>query len=223
MPMMLSRQSFVRDSLIASTGTALLPTTMMSSTIVVDDDDEHERHHQSVRRKYNRIDLVGPITSESCDCLNVALRDCAQECLNLQTAYSLDDAPVIELHLQSQGGELLPTLAVIDVILNSRVKIHSYIEGYAASAATLIAVVCHKRFAHANSVVLLHQLSGGASGKANQMMDEMRNVNTFMSIIKSTYCKHTQIPASELDAMLAHDIFIGADEMLEKGVIDEIV
>ena len=80
------------------------------------------------------IILYGDIDRDSCFYLTQAIN-------NLQ-----DSNEPIKLHIQSLGGELLPTFNVIDTIEKSKAPVYSYIEGYAASAASLISVACHKKF-----------------------------------------------------------------------------
>ena len=58
----------------------------------------------------------------------------------------------------------MPTFNVVDVIERSPTPIYTYIDGYAASAATLISIAGHKRFMGKHSLMLLHELSGGNEG-----------------------------------------------------------
>ena len=51
----------------------------------------------------------------------------------------------IYLHINSFGGSVFASLATIDSIRNCKYPVVSIIEGAAASAATLISVVCHER------------------------------------------------------------------------------
>ncbi len=177
----------------------------------------------AVRRQQCKVHLEGDISAASCNALRQALQEAALESLAVQISYSLSAPPPIELHIQSTGGSFMASLAAIDAIKGSKVPVHSYIEGYAASAATLLSVVCAKRYAHSNSVMLIHQLSAGASGKMTAMGEEMENLSLFSSIIKSTYLEHTRISEADIDEILKHDIWFSANKCLRLGIIDEII
>lgn len=176
-----------------------------------------------VRRVRNKVFLLGQLDVASCEGLRCAIDEAALTCSAMQTAYSLESGPVVELHIQSIGGQLMPTLGVVDAILACPVDTVSYIEGFAASSATLLSVVCTRRYAHAHSVALLHQLSGGVTGTAGMMNDQLQNVNLFMGIVKDIYTKHTKIDPAEMDELLKHDLWLNAEQCLRLGVIDAIV
>ena len=82
------------------------------------------------------------------------------------------EPPPIKLHINSYGGSVFAGLAALDYIKNSKVPVHTIIDGCAASAATLMSCVGTHRQMHRNSCMLVHQLSGAMWGKF-QEMDEI--------------------------------------------------
>ena len=64
----------------------------------------------------------------------------------------------INLYIQSPGGALLPTLAVVDEIRTLEIPVHTYIRGYEASAATLLSVKGSKRYMYNHSVLMIHSV-----------------------------------------------------------------
>ena len=111
---------------------------------------------------------------------------------------------------------------IVDMIHNSPITINTYVDGFAASAATLLSVSGHKRFMSENSLMLIHQLSSSSSGKYNELTDDMDNFNTFMDIIKKIYYKHSKITPNELNELLKHDLWLNSQKCLEYGLVDEI-
>ena len=85
------------------------------------------------------------------------------------------EPPPIKLHINSYGGSVFAGLAAVDYIKNSKVPVHTVIDGCAASAATLMSCVAEKRFMHRNACMLVHQLSGVMWGKFQEMQDYMQN------------------------------------------------
>ncbi len=133
------------------------------------------------------------------------------------------EPPPIKLHINSYGGSVFAGLAAVDYIKNSRIPVHSVIDGCAASAATLMSCVAERRYMHRNACMLIHQLSGVMWGKFQEMQDDMQNSEMLMEKIKNIYKEHTKIPKKELDNILKHDIWWEADKCLEYGLVDELI
>ena len=126
------------------------------------------------------------------------------------------------LHINSCGGDLQEGMAAVDAIRNSKIPIYTIIEGEAASAATFLSVAGKKRFMTENSVLLIHQLSGGAWGKMEELEDDHQNNKFFMERIYSLYSKYTKISKKELKRIMKHDIWWGIDKAMKYGFVDAI-
>ena len=133
------------------------------------------------------------------------------------------DPPPIMLHINSYGGSVFAGLAAVDYIKNSKIPVHTVIDGCAASAATLMSCVAEKRYMHRNACMLVHQLSGLMWGKFQEMQDDMQNSEMLMEKIKNIYREHTKIPKKELDNILKHDIWWEAEKCLQYGLVDELI
>jgi len=129
----------------------------------------------------------------------------------------------IKLHINSYGGSVFSGFAAIDYILQSKIPVHTIIDGCAASAATLMSVVGTKRYMHKNSFMLIHQLSSGMWGTYRQLQDDMENCDVLMDKICEIYKRHTKIPKSKLNELLKHDLWWDAETCLKYGMIDEII
>ena len=114
-------------------------------------------------------------------------------------------------------------MSVVDKIISSRIPIHTYIEGFAASAATLLSVVGHKRFITSHSSMLIHQVSSGMWGTYSEFKDEMKNLELIMNTIRKVYLKHTAYKPTELDEILTHDLFLSAEDCVKKKLVDSIL
>ena len=167
------------------------------------------------------IKYYGDISTQNCLFLTETLKkmDYQSKIIEIQYGYR---AP-IKLHLQSHGGELLPSFYVCDFIQNLETPVHIYIDGYVASAASLIAVCGKERIMTRHSFMLIHQLKSKLSGKFNEMEDEIRNLNFFMNNLKNIYLNNSKISSEKLDKLLSTDIWISAEECLSLGLIDKII
>jgi ATP-dependent protease ClpP protease subunit len=133
------------------------------------------------------------------------------------------DPPPIKLHINSYGGSVFAGLSAVDYIKNSKIPVHTIIDGCAASAATLMSCVAERRYMHKNACMLVHQLSGMMWGKYQEMEDDFENSKMLMEKIKSIYKEHTKIPKKEMDNLLKHDLWWESEKCLEYGLVDELI
>lgn len=129
----------------------------------------------------------------------------------------------IHLHIQSFGGSLFHTLYLVDLIKNLEIPVYTYVDGFAASAGTLLSVSGKKRFITKNSIMLIHQLSSGVQGKFSEIQDEFHNVETLMNIINDIYLENSKLKIDELRELLRHDLWLKSKECLKYGLVDEII
>jgi ATP-dependent protease ClpP protease subunit len=115
-------------------------------------------------KERNHIYFYTEVDKDTCLDLNRKINELNKDLLKHSIEYETEP-PNIYIHINSFGGSLFAAFSTIDTIMNSRIPIVSIIEGAAASAATIISMVCHKRYITPNSFMLIHQLSTGASGK----------------------------------------------------------
>ena len=170
-------------------------------------------------RERNHIYFYGDVDQDTCLDLNRKINDLTKELLKYAIDYDCEP-PNIYLHINSNGGCLMSALATVDVIKNSRVPIVSIVEGCAASAATIISMVCHKRFITPNSFMLIHQLSTGVYGKYEEIKDDFINDTTFMERLYELYREHTTMDSKKLKAVMSRDIWWDMKECVANGLVD---
>lgn len=164
----------------------------------------------------NNIWFYADIDVATCLHLNAALKK-----IDKQIAH--EHEPIIHLHINSFGGSVLAALATIDTMRTLKSKVYTYVDGGAASAATLISCVGSKRLIGEHSYMLIHQVRGESGGKLEEMEDEIINTRQFMQMIKNLYKKHTKLKEKKMDELLKSDLWIDAKTCLEYGLVDEII
>jgi ATP-dependent protease ClpP protease subunit len=181
------------------------------------------QYSSSIRIINNDIYFYGQITSQSCKELNDVLLSLDNESKKFMINFNTDPPP-INLHIQSEGGSLMDTFYTIDLIDNLETPVNTYVDGYVASAGSLISVVGKKRFMTKNSFIMIHQLSSTlGEGKFNDLDDNMDNLNKFMETIRNLYLKKSKIPKDRLNDILDHDLWMNSKECLDYGLVDEIL
>jgi ATP-dependent Clp protease protease subunit len=131
----------------------------------------------------------------------------------------------LKIYINSNGGEIFAAIPLIDAITNSKIPIHTYIEGIAASSASLISMAGHKRFITKNSFMLIHELRTGMEGTYSNLTDEKENCDKLMKVITDFYKNKTdgKLKLDVLSNILKRDLILDSNECLEFGLVDEIL
>lgn len=178
----------------------------------------------SIKVLDNSINFYADIASITCAELNRLLRELDVRMQHAKiTMNDPEFEPTIHLRINSYGGEIFAGLSTVDVIRSLRTKVYTYVEGAAASAATLISIAGKKRFIGKNSFMLLHQLSSVCAGTFERLEDEHENNKRIMNSMKSLYKEYTKIPMKELDQILKRDIWFDSNTCLKYGIVDAII
>lgn len=184
--------------------------------------EDEEADDELIECINNNIYFYNEITTYSCFKLRIILKKLIDKQLIYSIQNSCDIIP-INLHINSQGGDITAALCIVDTIINSKVPINTIIEGEAASAATIISVVGHKRFINPNAHMLIHQIRAGFWGKIDECKDEMKNIKKYSKIIKKIYKEYTTLSDDKIDNFLKKDIYWGSRLCLKYGLVDEIM
>jgi len=178
---------------------------------------------KSVAIEENRIYFYAPVIESTILDLNKAIRalDIEMQCLSIR--FGGGTFP-IELHIHSGGGDLFSGLAAVDTIRSVKTPVHTYVDGSAASAATLMSLAGDKRYIYKNSFMLIHQLSTMmVEGTHEQFKDEFENQQRLMNRIKALYREKASMSDEILEDLLKHDLWLDADKCLEYGLVDKVL
>ena len=177
-------------------------------------------NHDVVDKVKNHIFFYCDVNTQSCLALNQHIISLNKELQKVSIDYNVE-SPNIYLHINSYGGDILSCFSSIDYIRNSKIPVISIIEGCAASAATLLSIVCSKRYMTSHSFMLIHQLSSCAYGKYEELKDDMENSDRFMDMIYDLYLENTKIKKKALEKMLKKDLWWDIDTCMKNGLVDE--
>lgn len=175
--------------------------------------DEQEPNKSIIKLNDNIIRFYGPITRISCLRLQYMLNE-LEDSKEIKT---------IHLHIQSTGGELMSAFFVSDYIKCMKTPVYTYVDSFAASAATILTIVGKKRFMSEHSLILIHQLSTEISGKYNELNIELENLDTIMGLAKDIYLKNSKLNPEALDELLATNLWLNSTIALKLGIIDETI
>lgn len=186
------------------------------------DDSEKRLTVESVD---NHVYFYAHVDSDRCLDLLRKIRNIDSELRAEQISRGIEDAPAtpIWLHIHSYGGDLFSGFSTSDQLKLIKSPIYAVVEGVCASAATLIAMSCKKRYILPNSFMLIHQLSTMMWGTHEEFKDEMQLQTKAMERLIKFYEQYSMLNEEEIREMLKRDFWMEAETAIEKGFVDEIL
>lgn len=140
----------------------------------------------------------------------------------------------LRFNIDSPGGSVWECISIFNVIRefirnNPDVEVDTYIQGMAASAASVIALAAKcenpksKIFVEDNSVFMIHNAWTSIAGDHNKL-DKTSNLLIQMdAVMKKTYCKITGKDELEITKMMDSETYMFGSEIIEQGFADEII
>ncbi len=130
----------------------------------------------------------------------------------------------VSLYINSPGGSVSSTLAMIDTINYVKPDVATVCVGTAASSAAwmLSAGTKGKRFALPNAEVMIHQPLGGAEGQASDIDITAKHILNLKSRLNSMLAKNTGQPKSKIEKDVDRNFFMSAEDAKKYGIIDSI-
>ena len=137
---------------------------------------------------------------------------------------NLGDVSSIDLHINSNGGDVFDGQAIHTLIKNHKGFVTAYIDGLAASIATVIAMGADKIIMPKNAMMMIHNAWTGLYGNANdlrKMADALDHIN---DTIVNTYIAKVKDKTDEatIRELMDKESWLNAEECLSLGLCDEV-
>lgn len=139
---------------------------------------------------------------------------------------TLDDAGTfsrIKLRINSPGGDAFEGVAIGNVLKAAGKPIDVYIDGLAASAASLVAMCGDRIVMASNAMQMVHQawsICVGNSDDMRKMADTLDAID--QGSVAQTYVDKTGRPMEEIMALMKEETWLSARDCVEKGFATEI-
>jgi ATP-dependent protease ClpP protease subunit len=123
---------------------------------------------------------------------------------------------VIYLHLNTQGGDLSTGIQLINAMKCSPAHIICSLEGEAYSLGSMIFLAGDEFLTHENSIMMIHNFSGGIYGKGNEQVSQLEaTIKWFHALAKKYYIPF--LSETELDGILkGEDLWLQADDVRKR-------
>ncbi len=130
---------------------------------------------------------------------------------------ALGDVGELEIHINSGGGDVFAGFAIHKML--SRHKAHKtvYIDGLAASIASLIAMAGDEIVMPRNSMLMIHNAWAMTAGNATELRKMADELDKIDGVLRSTYVAKTGLDEAEITEMMANETWFTANDAIEKG------
>ncbi len=131
----------------------------------------------------------------------------------------------IHLYINSPGGLVSAGLAVYDTMQFIKADVSTMCVGQAASMGALLlgGGAKGKRFCLPHSRFMIHQPLGGFQGQASDIDIHAKEILKTRERLNEILAKHTGQPLERIQTDTDRDRFMGGEEAVEYGLIDEVL
>ena len=131
----------------------------------------------------------------------------------------------INLYFNSPGGNVSSGLAIYDTVQFIKPDVSTICVGLAASMGALLLAggAKGKRYCLPHSRLMIHQPSGGAYGQATDIDIHAREILRLRERLNEVLAAHTGQPLEKIAIDTERDNFMGAEEAVEYGLVDQVL
>ncbi|MGN7760465.1 head maturation protease, ClpP-related [Paenibacillus sp. 22594] len=131
----------------------------------------------------------------------------------------------ITVYINSDGGDVYAAHTIHNVLKRNKASITVYIDGIAASAASVIAMAADKLIMPVNATLMIHDPLIGISGYFNtedlagmkDLLDQVKNSIVAAYMIKSN------LTDKEISKLMSNETYMTGKQALEMGFADEVL
>lgn len=131
----------------------------------------------------------------------------------------------IHLYINSPGGVVTAGMAMFDTMNFIKPDVSTICLGQACSMGSflLAAGAKGKRYALANSRVMIHQPSGGAQGQATDIEISAREILKIRERLNRILADRTGQPLEKVERDVERDYWLDANEAKDYGLVDAVL
>lgn len=135
------------------------------------------------------------------------------------------DVNVINLHINSPGGSVFEGIAIYNMLKQNSAKVNTYVDGLAASIASVIAMSGDTIFMPSNSMLMIHNPWTMAIGNASELRKQADDLDQITKSSISTYLDKAgeKLDDATLKQLMDDETWLTAQEAQEYGLADEIL
>lgn len=131
-------------------------------------------------------------------------------------------SPRIDMRINSPGGQVFEGAAIFNAIKRHPATVTAYVDGIAASIASVIALAGSKLVMAENALFMMHNPSGIAMGTAEDMRQTAGVLDKIKETMVGAYVAKSGQAEKDIIALLDAETWMNAEEAKAAGFADEI-
>ena len=136
---------------------------------------------------------------------------------------ALGDVSQINLRIHSGGGDVMDGTAMYNILRGHSARVEVYIDGMAASMASVVAMAGDVIYMPANATMMVHKPWGGQVGDADDMREYADLLDKVEGTLIQAYARKTGKSAEEIAAMLKKTTWMDGNEAVAAGFADQVL
>lgn len=129
----------------------------------------------------------------------------------------------INLYINSDGGDVFDGSTIYSRLVQHPANVSVYVDGLAASIASLIAMAGNKIYISDQGMMMIHNPWGAISGTAEDLRKRADTMDKIRANLVGAYARRTGLTEQVISEMMHGETWMSASESLTKGFVDEIV
>lgn len=129
----------------------------------------------------------------------------------------LDPKKNLAVRINSPGGDVFDGMTIYNRLKQHKGKVTTYIDGLAASIASLIALAGDEIIMGEGALYMVHLPWTWAMGNRKDMNEVVSRLEDVEESMISIYSRRTKLDRSEVRSMLEAETWMSADVAIEKG------
>lgn len=135
---------------------------------------------------------------------------------------ALGNIKKLTIRINSSGGAVGEVLAIHAILASHPATVHVEIDGYALSAASLLAMAGHTVSMSENALMMIHGPWTNTGGNAGDLRKNAEALDSVAEQMVNIYAKKTGLKKKRLTEIMEAETWLNASEALALGFIDEI-
>jgi ATP-dependent protease ClpP protease subunit len=135
---------------------------------------------------------------------------------------ALREKPV-DVHINSPGGFVSESMAIYSALTAHPQKVTTYVDGLAASGASIVAMAGSEIVMAENAMLMIHNASGLTVGDARAHRDMADLLDKMNGVAAKVYADRTGRTVGSVVQMMDDETWLTAEEAMENGFADRLI
>lgn len=128
----------------------------------------------------------------------------------------------LDVHINSYGGQMFDGFAIYSALRNHPAHVRSWVDGVAASAASIIAVAGDEVIMERPSRLMIHCSGTYASGNKHDLRGAADLLEEFDGSISEVYAEHGKLSAAQFLEAMESETWYSSAAAMDVGLCDRI-